>query len=79
MVNCCVVGCPNSSSVTKLDDKVSYVGFPKVGEWLAKFLHAVKRKDKVNTATEKICTRHFTPDCLLFHGKFTFNHNKKDD
>ena len=80
-INCCIVGCNNYYAKTR-DDKVSYIGFPKQGtgndEWRAKLIAEVSRADKgFNPANAKICSVHFKPTDLLFHGELNLNYGSR--
>ena len=70
--NCCIPGCTNYYDKTKATN-ISYIGFPKRGsgedEWRSKLIASVSRADKgFNPENAKICSTHFDPTCLLFHG-----------
>ena len=71
--NCCVVGCTNYNAKTK---NVSYLSFPRKGinaetdQWRSRLISCISRADDTfNPNTHRICSTHFDPKCLLFHGK----------
>ena len=69
--HCCVVGCTNHS--VKTGGNVSYFSFPMAAadsDWRRALIMKVNRCDPgFNPKSQHICSAHFDPKCLLFHGK----------
>jgi hypothetical protein len=72
-----VPGCTNFYEKTsKSEKKISYLSFPKLGVspaqdiWRKQLVAAVRRADSCFKAdTHRICSEHFEPKCLVYHGK----------
>ena len=54
-MNCAVFGCYSTSR----KKEISFFRFPRDEETRRKWVHLCKRKDKFNTTTHRICSKHF--------------------
>ena len=64
------------ADITRTMIQISLQSLPKDSpenrDWRGQLIAKIARADKnFNPNTHKICSAHFTQDCLLFHGKLT--------
>ena len=65
---CCVQECVNYYGKTT-GEGISYMSLPKEDKWKQQLLVRIRLADVQEIDRRKICTAHFEPKCLLFHGK----------